>query len=69
MYVIIQQKYITSVKEMLPTISKDSEAKDGENKNLIKIVERPTFILKTREGENRAVSPSQRNDHKYSIIK
>lgn len=66
MYLILQQKYITSVKEMLPTISKDSE-KDGENKNLIKIVERPTFILKTREGENRAVSPSQRNGHKYSI--
>ncbi|KAG5327477.1 SMG9 protein, partial [Pseudoatta argentina] len=50
---------------MLPTMSKDSEIKDGENKNLIKIVERPTFILKTREGENRAVSPSQRNGHKY----
>ncbi|XP_039313533.1 protein SMG9 isoform X1 [Solenopsis invicta] len=49
---------------MLPTISKDSEIKDGESKNLIKIVERPTFILKTREGENRAVSPSQRNGHK-----
>lgn len=49
---------------MLPTIPKDSEIKDGENKNLIKIVERPTFILKTREGENRAVSPSQRNGHK-----
>ncbi|XP_071632718.1 nonsense-mediated mRNA decay factor SMG9 isoform X2 [Temnothorax longispinosus] len=54
---------ITSVKEMLPIMPKDSEIKDGE-KNLIKIVERPTFILKTREGENRAVSPSQRNGHK-----
>lgn len=42
---------------------KDSEIKDGENKTLIKIVERPTFILKTRETENRAVSPSQRNEH------
>ncbi|XP_012057021.1 PREDICTED: protein SMG9 [Atta cephalotes] len=52
---------------MLPTMSKDSEIKDGENKNLIKIVERPTFILKTREGENRAVSPSQRNGHKKDI--
>jgi len=59
---------ISSVK-MLPTISKDSEIKDGENKNLIKIVERPTFILKTREGENRAVSPSQRNGHRYNIVK
>lgn len=49
---------------MLPTTSKDSEIKDGENKTLIKIVERPTFILKTREGESRAVSPSQRNGHK-----
>ncbi|XP_011153344.1 protein SMG9 [Harpegnathos saltator] len=51
-------------REMLPTTPKDSEIKDGENKTLIKIVERPTFILKTREGENRAVSPSQRNGHK-----
>lgn len=58
-----------SIEEMLPTIPKDSEIKDGEGKNLIKIVERPTFILKTREGENRAVSPSQRNGHKYSIFK
>ncbi|CAL1681080.1 unnamed protein product [Lasius platythorax] len=49
---------------MLPTTSKDSEIKDGENRTLIKIVERPTFILKTREGESRAVSPSQRNGHK-----
>jgi len=54
---------------MMPTISKDLEIKDGENKNLIKIVERPTFILKTREGENRAVSPSQRNGHRYNIVK
>lgn len=54
---------------MLPTTPKDSEIKDGENKTLIKIVERPTFILKTREGENRAVSPSQRNGHnKYCTI-
>ncbi|XP_036148181.1 protein SMG9 isoform X2 [Monomorium pharaonis] len=52
---------------MLPTISKDSEIKDGESKSLIKIVERPTFILKTREGENRAISPSQRNGHKKDI--
>lgn len=49
---------------MLSTTSKDSEIKDGENRTLIKIVERPTFILKTREGESRAVSPSQRNGHK-----
>lgn len=49
---------------MLSTTSKDSEIKDGENRTLIKIVERP-FILKTREGESRAVSPSQRNGHKY----
>ncbi|XP_012217709.1 nonsense-mediated mRNA decay factor SMG9 isoform X2 [Linepithema humile] len=46
---------------------KDSEMKDGENRTLIKIVERPTFILKTREGENRAVSPSQRNGHKKDV--
>ncbi|KAL0123423.1 hypothetical protein PUN28_005744 [Cardiocondyla obscurior] len=52
---------------MLPTMSKESEVKDGENKNLIKIVERPTFILKTREGENRAVSPNQRNGQKKEI--
>lgn len=53
---------------MLSTTSKDSEIKDGENRILIKIVERPTFILKTREGESRAVSPSQRNGHKYDIV-
>ncbi|XP_014482978.1 PREDICTED: protein SMG9 [Dinoponera quadriceps] len=52
---------------MLPATPKDSE-KDGENKTLIKIVERPTFILKTREGENRAVSPSQRNGHNKKDI-
>lgn len=55
---------------MLPATPKDSEMKDGENKTLIKIVERPTFILKTREGENRAVSPSQRNNghNKYCTV-
>lgn len=53
---------------MLPAVQKDSEGKDGENRTLIKIVERPTFILKTREGENRAVSPSQRNGHNKYII-
>ncbi|XP_020293560.1 protein SMG9 isoform X1 [Pseudomyrmex gracilis] len=46
---------------MLST-SKDSDFKE-ENRTL-KIVERPTFILKTREGESRAISPSQRNGNK-----
>lgn len=36
-------------------ITKDNEPKENN---------RPTFILKTREGENRAVSPSQRNGGK-----
>lgn len=52
---------------MLSTTSKDSETKDGENRTLIKIVERP-FILKTREGESRAVSPSQRNKYVSHLI-
>ncbi|KAK2585420.1 hypothetical protein KPH14_010088 [Odynerus spinipes] len=52
---------------MMPVLSKDTEAKDGEGRALIKVVERPTFILKTREGESRAVSPSQRNGNKKEI--
>ncbi|XP_046470203.1 nonsense-mediated mRNA decay factor SMG9 isoform X1 [Neodiprion pinetum] len=44
--------------------SKDMDNKDGENRALIKVIDRPTFILKTREGESRAVSPSQRNGSK-----
>lgn len=51
-----------NVINMLST-SKDSDFKE-ENRTL-KIVERPTFILKTREGESRAISPSQRNGNKY----
>ena len=46
------------------TMSKDSEGKDSDGRALIKLVDRPTFILKTREGESRAVSPSQRNGNK-----
>lgn len=46
------------------TMSKDSEGKDSDVRAPIKIVDRPTFILKTREGESRAVSPSQRNGNK-----
>lgn len=49
---------------MIPVLPKDSEGKEGEGRALIKVVERPTFILKTREGESRAVSPSQRNGNK-----
>ncbi|KAG7212657.1 hypothetical protein KM043_012939 [Ampulex compressa] len=49
---------------MLPIVSKDSESKEGEGRALIKVVDRPTFILKTREGESRAVSPSHRNGNK-----
>lgn len=52
-------------KKMIPISSKDSESKDGESRALIKVMDRPTFILKTREGESRAVSPSQRNGNKY----
>lgn len=49
---------------MIPIASKDSESKDGEGKSLFKAGDRPPFILKTREGESRAVSPSQRNGSK-----
>lgn len=51
----------------MPVLSKDTEAKDGEGRSLIKVVERQTFILKTREGESRAVSPSQRNGNKKDV--
>ena len=44
---------------------KDSEHKENDGKIAIKVAERPTFILKTREGENRAVSPNHRNGTKY----
>ncbi|XP_011494881.1 PREDICTED: protein SMG9 isoform X2 [Ceratosolen solmsi marchali] len=50
-------------KKIIPILTKDSEGKD-ECRTLIKVIERPTFILKTREGENRAISPSQRNGNK-----
>ncbi|XP_058799585.1 nonsense-mediated mRNA decay factor SMG9 [Phymastichus coffea] len=46
------------------SIVKESDGKDGEGRALIKVMDRPTFILKTREGDNRAVSPSQRNGNK-----
>lgn len=51
-------------KKMIPILTKDPEVKDGEGRALIKVMDRPTFILKTREGESRAVSPSQRNGNK-----
>lgn len=50
-------------KKMIPIV-KESDGKDGEGRALIKVMDRPTFILKTREGDNRAVSPSQRNGNK-----
>ncbi|XP_066596412.1 nonsense-mediated mRNA decay factor SMG9-like [Prorops nasuta] len=49
---------------MLVTTSKDNDTKEGEGRAAVKVVDRPTFILKTREGESRAVSPSQRNGNK-----
>lgn len=45
-------------------MSKETEVKEGDGRALIKLADRPTFILKTREGESRAVSPSQRNGNK-----
>ncbi|XP_043289638.1 protein SMG9 isoform X2 [Venturia canescens] len=50
-----------SSRKMGSSSLKDSEAKDHDGRLSIKVAERPTFILKTREGESRAVSPSQRN--------
>lgn len=46
---------------MMSITPKDSEVKEVDGRGTIKVIDRPTFILKTREGENRAVSPSQRN--------
>ncbi|XP_011301214.1 protein SMG9 [Fopius arisanus] len=40
---------------------KDQDQKENDGRGQIKVVDRPTFILKTREGESRAVSPSQKN--------
>lgn len=51
-------------KKGMSTLTKDSDGKDGEGSRSIKVMDRPTFILKTRENENRAVSPSQRNGNK-----
>lgn len=54
---------VTNAQKMMSITSKDSEARDSDGRGTIKIIDRPTFILKTREGESRAVSPSQRNNH------
>lgn len=53
-----------SSRKMSSLSLKDSESKDNDGRLSIKVAERPTFILKTREGESRAVSPSQRNGSK-----
>ncbi|XP_043786151.1 protein SMG9 isoform X3 [Apis laboriosa] len=50
-----------NIQKMIPINSKDSDVKDSDSRGTIKVIDRPTFILKTREGENRAVSPNQRN--------
>ncbi|XP_024939279.1 protein SMG9 isoform X3 [Cephus cinctus] len=55
-------------RKTIPIMSKDMDVKDNESRALIKVVDRPTFILKTREGESRAVSPSQRNGTKPDIF-
>lgn len=60
-------KFEMNSKKMI-SISKDSESKDGKGRALIKVMDRPTFILKTRESESRAVSPSQRNGNKYLLL-
>lgn len=58
-----------NVQKMMPITSKDSDVKDCDSRGTIKVIDRPTFILKTREGENRAVSPNQRNGgNKYLQI-
>ncbi|KZC14600.1 Protein SMG9 [Dufourea novaeangliae] len=46
---------------MMSITAKDSEVRENDGRGTIKVIDRPTFILKTREGESRAVSPSQRN--------
>ncbi|CAG5102282.1 Similar to smg9: Protein SMG9 (Xenopus tropicalis) [Cotesia congregata] len=54
-------------RKITTVITKDYDTKDAENRPVIKVADRPTFILKTREGENRAVSPSQRNGAKKEM--
>lgn len=53
-----------NIQKMIQITSKESEGKDSDGRTAIKVIDRPTFILKTREGESRAVSPSQRNGSK-----
>lgn len=55
-------------RKITTVITKDYDTKDSENRPVIKVADRPTFILKTREGESRAVSPSQRNGAKYELL-
>ncbi|KAK0076268.1 hypothetical protein PV325_005667 [Microctonus aethiopoides] len=52
-------------RKVTTVMTKDHDINNTDNTKIpIKVVDRPTFILKTREGENRAVSPNQRNGAK-----
>lgn len=55
-------------RKITTVITKDYDTKETDNRPVIKVADRPTFILKTREGESRAVSPSQRNGAKYDLF-
>lgn len=54
-----------SSRKTTTVLSKDHDIKDTDSRIPIKVGDRPTFILKTREGEGRAVSPNQRNGAKF----
>ncbi|XP_078041813.1 nonsense-mediated mRNA decay factor SMG9 [Augochlora pura] len=51
-----------NVHKMMTIIAKDSDYRDSEGRGAIRLIDRPTFILKTRDSESRAVSPSQRSN-------
>lgn len=59
------RKTISSLKD----IESSKENSESNRSARVKIIDHPTFILKTREGENRAISPSQRNGNKYVLKK
>lgn len=56
-------------RKVTTVMTKDHDINNTDNTKIpIKVVDRPTFILKTREGESRAVSPNQRNGTKYVVL-
>ncbi|KAL7291558.1 hypothetical protein TKK_0014813 [Trichogramma kaykai] len=51
-------------KKVIPIDTKDLDFEENEIRAIVKVMDRPTIILKTRESESRAVSPSLKNENK-----